>query len=269
MLSDPVLAASDLWFIGDAFLNEIYHTLSYLKTEANAARNTKRQMPYMYDYYNIKCFTPNPSSVLKNVMARIVNCFIKALNDHNKLPRLVIIIPDVDILKQINHFGFGVKLLLHEAIDWILNQMQRAVEAKIDILRNKRPGAVVVNEPKFIWVKAINRLNGYSKVLALRRKFNETLEGHLAGKMNHYILDVNDKLADCNFCDQNNKLNGFGRERFWMKVDRGIELFDKRKINLRPRVHTDKSFNTQEDGGSRERRQDERTNDECRMKKRN
>ena len=206
-------------------------------------------MPYIYDYYNVKCFTPNPNTVLKDVLARLLNCFVKALNDHNKLPRLVIVIPDLDILKHINHFGFGVKYLIHEAMQWLLTQFSRAVESKVDFMRRKKPGSIIANEPKFIWVKAINRLNGYSKMLAMRNKFNNIMESHLAGKVNHYVIDISDKLADRSYCDANNTLNGFGRQKYWQEIDRCIELFDKRRITLRPLVH---AFQPQKAKSSRE-----------------
>ena len=88
-------------------------------------------------------------------MARIVNCFINALNDNMKLPRLVVIIPDHDILNYIYHYTSGISLICGSAIDWITSQVDRAVEIRKDYLRVRSIGAVSANEPKFLWIRAL------------------------------------------------------------------------------------------------------------------
>ena len=58
----------------------------------------KHDLPYLYEQYNVSCFTTVPQSLTRNMLARLVNCFIKALNDTTKLPQLVLIAVDWDIL---------------------------------------------------------------------------------------------------------------------------------------------------------------------------
>ena len=44
-------------------------------------------------------------------MAHLVNCLVKAMIDHQRLPQLVAIILDVNLLQHVdqNNLGFGVK----------------------------------------------------------------------------------------------------------------------------------------------------------------
>ena len=89
-------------------------------------------------------------------MARLVNASVKALNDNMKIPRMIVIVPDHDIINSINFFEFGIKHILHISIRWIINNMQRVLEAKIENLMNIKPGAVD-DKPKVIWVKMLQK----------------------------------------------------------------------------------------------------------------
>ena len=84
-------ALRDLWIIGDDFMNKIFHELQKLH---ESAKDRNWQDLFMYSQFNVKCFTPNPLSSLRNIAARIVNAFIKALNENNKMPDMVLVIPD-------------------------------------------------------------------------------------------------------------------------------------------------------------------------------
>ena len=96
------------------------------------------------------CFIPSPNSHVKHVIARLVNCIIKALNDAKKLPKVMVIIPDWDILKflDIDPDDEGAFVIIRKALDWILTQIQRVIEAKKDNFQRRKPGSVLSNKPK-------------------------------------------------------------------------------------------------------------------------
>ena len=205
--------------------------LNKIKTEAKIK---KKQLPYIYEYFNISCFTPNPQSFMKNVLTKLVNCVIKALNDTNKLPRIILIVPDSDLLRYIDYDDHGIKEVTKGAVEWITTQIVRAVDAKKDFLMRRKPGAVIASEPKIIWVKMIDRVNGRSSLLALRSKYNEAMEDVLSNNKNHYVMDINAEIADTTYLDQFNQLNDYGKTQYWVEIDKQIELFEKRKITLKP-----------------------------------
>ena len=228
---------NDLWIIGDAFLNRNYHTLSEIKREAERAR---KQIPYIFDYYNIQCFTPNPKSLVSEVLAKFVNCLVKALNQTLKLPKLVVVIPDDDILRYVFEDTEECKRLTKTAIRWVVNQMIRAVDAKKDNMSRRKPGAVMAKEPKFIWIKMFDRISSRERLYDYREMYNECLETLLAEKEEHYILDVNVHLQESGLFDSGDCLNAHGRKIFWIELDKGIERFDKKKVSLKPVKHEEK-----------------------------
>ena len=227
-------ARSDVWFIGDDFVNGVFHTLQHLKDKAITDR---RDPPYIYQFYNVACYTPNPKSPLRNVLARLVNCFVKALNNAKRLPRLVIIIPESDLTDYLSkNKNFDMKILATKSINWIMNQMNRALQAKEENLKSRCPGSVISTEPKFIWIKKFECISDYSTLLSLRYKYNEALQEQISKRSKHYIMDVNEAMAEKTFFDLTNKLNGRGKVHFWKEVDTQIKLFDQRKITLKPEL---------------------------------
>ena len=188
----------------------------------------------MYQYYNVFCFTPNPKSVLRNVLARLVNCLIKALNNAKKMPRMIIIIPENDLVEYLSHKNFDMKVLANKALNWVMNQMVRAVDAKIDNLRLRCPGAIVTTEPKFIWVEMFNRVTDFTKLPSVRHKYIEALQEQIRKRTRHYIIDINESMMDTSLFDMANQLNGRGTVHFWNQIDDQIKSFDYRKISLKP-----------------------------------
>ena len=108
----------------------------------------------MHDYYNVTGLLVTPLA-MANILAKLVNCLVKGLNDHIVLPCFVIMLPDSDIVNYITHFSAGTTLLSSTAIDWIARQMSRAVMSKKEFLRRKKPGSITRREPKFIWLKML------------------------------------------------------------------------------------------------------------------
>ena len=109
----------------------------------SAQKKNQKDM-FIYEQFNVKCFTLNPLSALHNVPARIVNAFIKALNECNKLPEFVIVIPDWNLPKFVNFFGDEAKLVLYEVMSWIVTSFNHAIQSKKDGLSHRKPGSVML-----------------------------------------------------------------------------------------------------------------------------
>ena len=156
-LPGDALAINDLWIVGDVFVNKNYYMLPQMKNEAKLAR---RQVPYIYDYFNVSCFTPNPDSIVRNVLSRFVNCVTKALNENVKLPRLILVISDGDIIQFVRKIADTdhVELFVDSALKWIINQMTRAIDTAKDNIQRHKPGAVLSYEPKIIWIKMMDKI---------------------------------------------------------------------------------------------------------------
>ena len=227
-----VKAISDLWIIEDSFVNDYFHALQ--ETQKEAVKSDSDQ-PFMYRKYEVKCFTARPASSVKSVPARMVNALIKALNESFRIPRFIIVVPDWDILKYINYNTYGVEKVVTEMLDWMFEKMSEAIEDKRTQLRKIKEGSVVSSEPKYVWVKMLQRMRSYEKVLKVRNKFNTVLEKMLADRNNHYVIDPNPILRDASYFTRHNDLNAEGGILFWKEIDECIKLFESRKLPLRPR----------------------------------
>ena len=222
-----------MWFIGDEFIHGIYHRLQELNTEAKIA---KGKTPYLYDMYNVRCFTANPLSEMKNVATRLVNSLVKALNDYEKLPRMILVVPDWDLLNYFRFNDGNADQLIKTILKWIINNMRKAVDAKKDFLMKSKIGAVFEGEPKIIWAKMINR-PGYKRfnaVMLQKGRFNRILEDLLADEKSHYLMDTNVATNDQSFFTDQETLNAEGCHRFWIELIEQIKLFDSKKLSLKP-----------------------------------
>ena len=134
-------------------MDEIYHELQDIKLEA---KTKKQDDPYIYQQYNVKPYYHGPLASNKDVPARIVNALVDALEDNILLPRFIIIVLQDEILNHINYYKAGLRVMIGGNINWIANNICRAIDfRKKDIIR-LRPGAVTPDEPKIIWTKFVS-----------------------------------------------------------------------------------------------------------------
>ena len=97
---------------------------------------------------------------------------------------------------------------------------------------NIRAGSVAVNEPKLIWVKALEVPQVSREHLLVREKFNHILEETLCNRKNSFILEVTG-IKTSHF-DMSHYLLAEGRIKFWQEVDERICKFDRKLISLKP-----------------------------------
>ena len=213
-----------------------------MKTEVKIA---KRPIPYIYESYNISCFTTNPLSDIHNMMTRLVNCLVKALNDNSTLPRFIIVIPEVDLLSFFSYYEetshAELETFSRIGLKWILNQFDRVLSIKKEELRKLQAGSITSSEPKIIWVTSLNRPSDTREDDRSKKIYNTNLENLIFDRYGHYIMHVNNKLDDSEYFNALNSLNARGKRRFWQSVDDNLEKFDFHRISLcperKPEVH--------------------------------
>ena len=232
-VSEPIVALKDCWIIGDLFVSQVFHTLPSRNVQNRLAH---KKSLFLYDNFTVKCFSTNPLSKIKEAPARLVNSLAHAINENRYLPRLILILPDWDMIKHIGQVTYGIYEILERLIKWVINTMIRMVDTRKDDLSHHFSGAVAFSEPKFIWFKMINRINVQDRALAVRGKFNRALENILADKHQHYIMDVSGKINDTSyFSSQRKELNDDGLNKFWSEVDKMVEQFEFDKEPFKPK----------------------------------
>ena len=118
-----------MWLIGDDFLHEIFHELQAMRIPH---REGEQLTPYLYRFYNVDCVSMSMQTVTRNVMARMINALTKGINESKFLPRMIVMIPDCDILKTINFFSFSISLILGKCLNWLINSVECIIKAKKD-----------------------------------------------------------------------------------------------------------------------------------------
>ena len=68
----------DCWIVGDQFVNDIYYALQEANQDKVKGDGSKL---YIYDSYNVKCFSSHPLSKAKEALARLLNALIHGLNE--------------------------------------------------------------------------------------------------------------------------------------------------------------------------------------------
>ena len=233
----------------------------------------KKTLPFVYNYYNISCYTASPDSLNNNVLARIVNCVIKALNDAARLPRIILVILDWDIINFVDFSESGIRMTSHAAIYWITNQIARAIAATKDNIRCKKPGVIISSEPKVIWLQTFNR-NDNDDAIDTATKFNSMMSEVLSAREHHYVMNISSKINGESLYDSRNEINGFGEVRMWQEIDLQLELFDKKKLTLKPfavkthdrernRESSKKKHRNSRDSSPEFNRKDDRGHREC------
>ena len=62
-----------------------------------------------------------------NILSRIYNSFVSALNKHAKLPLLVVIVLDDDLIEALVYTNVGVSPLLGMWFEWLATQLDAAI----------------------------------------------------------------------------------------------------------------------------------------------
>ena len=246
IISGYVAAQRDLWILGDKFINDIFQALPDLH---NSLREAKHPIPYMYDYYSITYLTEHqPTYNNNNTLARIVNTLAKGLNEQPRVPRFILVIPDIDILRFINHFGFGVSQIIGKCLNCLIKNIDIIIESCKDDLRCRKPGALHSSEPKLVWMKIFEQPNmKENQFCHVQEKFNNILENILSTKKNHYIMDISLHISfPANFFPRSSILNTRGKDVFWLETDRMLEEFDYNKNLMIPTVKEEHQYKPSE-----------------------
>ena len=238
LLSDTVTAMEDVWFVGDNFLRDIFHT--FVEMQQYAIRKRKNP-PYLYSFYNVFGYFQSKLSCVKGI-TRIYNAFLKGMNARKKLPRFIVFVMDKDLIANANYFGFGASLVLERIFEWLMKKVNANIQRRKADLFNIKPGALALTSTKVIWVRMIKRPYGsiweFDKVFALCNRCNNAIENVLAcANPQQYILSIK---VDENDFHLNGELNDQGLKSFWNEIDTCLQLFDHDKINLKPKKQVDK-----------------------------
>ena len=144
---------------------------SFIAMDNRAVKNNTPR-PYMFDKYNVKFYWKSfTSSGIESPLTRVYNAFVEGINANSHLPKTIVMMPDVNLLRCMVYYKFGASLVIGKVIGNWVNKIIVEVNDRFNKLKAKRTGAIVPGEPKFLWVGILDRPKP-DKILSQRRKYN-------------------------------------------------------------------------------------------------
>ena len=233
-----VKTLKDCWLVGDQFLCSIFPRFQQIRSDAIAER---RQSPYIYDYYNIFCWT-TPVTTVRSVPAKILNSFTEGLNNIHRMPKYVIIMPENDILNGLNYSNQLISNI-EAQVKWLIENVGKVIQRRRQDLKEERPGAIGSSfEPMVVWVKMIKRPQAdtdnrnFWKAWGSCEAFNEILEENLVCERYMYIMEITSLNDDpMHYFKPHGVLSANGMEQFWKELDYKMKKFNRKQIDLHPK----------------------------------
>ena len=191
--------------------------------------------PYLHQMYNIRNFDQCGKFRSENAMTHILNSLIEGLNEHQHIPRMVVIILDHEFLSMLHHTEFGISLMIGKCLHWLMSQVESVIEQKKCLLKHFKPGAISPLEPKLIWLKMMEKLNPSREMSMMKTKFNIILEQVLRQTGSGFIMDPHPHGAfPRNWFDSNGNMIHEGHVEFWRHIDNSVRRFNINKVGLDP-----------------------------------
>ena len=197
--------------MGDNFLADAHRMFAEL-CEESMKRSSAYTKTYLQEYYNTHSFYELAKVGVTRISTRIVNSVISGVNQTHGLPRFLVIMPDKDLLCDMDVFLPEICHLIWENVDWMVRQISMVVRRKKADLLDKKPGAIYAGYPVIVFVCMIRRLQNLGKaqsqkVYLLRAKFNDALNDSVA-RIEQKIMTIN----SCNSVDHFDQWGNLSRK---------------------------------------------------------
>ena len=193
----------------------------------------KRDEKYSYAVRHFDIDIASTSANTSNnpeIMSRLRNNLVVALNRTVVMPKIIMIVLEDDIIKTIDHKDHSLGKHYERRIKWLMSQYRRIIESFLEKLplKCKREGW-----PKFLWVSPTLHKNYKNNVE--RKKFTQTLESNALITEKTTALRVRNgwDFEDNNlFLNDQQRFTVEGLASIWSAVDQVLEFYDLSKFDL-------------------------------------
>ena len=236
VFADPVKGYDDLWIVGDNFLVKTYWP--YFKIPE---RDHSFFMTDEYEVYPI-C-NSKFNSADGNLLSRLCNIVVTALNTKPKIPKYCLIILDEDLMKYLDFCEVRVATMYGEWVDWIVKEIHSLFVDK----KAKLPKKAVKDDYPFIyWVALPNHRN--LRYYDQRRKFNLCLESVVRLFDNMRVIKLKEFWDDSPSLVIDGKLSPHALSIYWKSIDSSFK-FNVQKHSEYIQSHTGKAWMATKKGG--------------------
>ena len=170
------------------------------------------------------------------MIGRMVNALIVGLNTRERLPCLILLVIDKDLVDDVNMFNFKAEDIIADNLAWFFCQFEMLIKRKRMELSDKKPRAVYSSDLKIIVVDMLKRPLEFPQrstmqgAMSMCTSFNSILND-AAEHYGYNRIFIESCSSEYQY-DKMGKLNDRGKIDFWSEVNSLIEKFDCRKIRL-------------------------------------
>ena len=213
-------ARNSIWIISDEFGNNSFEEYFKQRQLENNGNDNYMNENFEVTGYVTSRFGSNPSGI-----GRLRNSLVHAITKQVLLPKYVVLVPDNNIIKMLNHYRFGMSTALGRLIDYLMSEFDKIVKAQNEYLptKSKQEGKF----PHFIWIHAPlhdNFTDNYE-----RGKFNKCLVTMAKLHQNTSTLELKKVWDPCNsnlFIKEARRFTSQGYTAYWDAVDKAVKYAD-------------------------------------------
>ena len=185
--------------------------------------DNSKPMSFMRRNFDIKWFASTNLDLTRSVLGRIKNQFAKAITELKIFLKLIIIIPDCDLIESLPTNKFGVSEIYGRIIHWLAAEFDKFIGIHKERLPQK---SVKAEYPSFLWIPPAQNVNFSNH--SLRGKFAKSLKSSLEIMPNHMMLKL---IKVWNYEDstlaRNNNYTTPGFIKFWESLDSAEQFWCK------------------------------------------
>ena len=215
----PVTAYDRCVFFGDDFGSRLFE--QYFKARKSIDYNGYVMANFDTVGFFTNFFNDNPSMVsrMANLMNSVIEC--KYNSKLMSLPKLIVIVPDNDIIKLLSEKDCFSSLSkpFSRILNYIMTEHERAIASYKDYL----PAKCIQDYPYILWIQAPFHDNFTDN--SLRYKFNKCLTEAVNFHLNMSTLELK-KVWDSKdsnlFIKENQRFTCDGYRSYWEAVDRTV-----------------------------------------------
>ena len=141
-----------MWLLGNEFVSRSFNQYYRLVTSKNNSEDGKYCFIHfeLFDYSSTRY-----ASSLRNILPRLTSLLAKAIRECKYLPKVIVIVPDDDIIKQLGIHAPS-KASLHIILSYLLEEMHRIILKYKNDLDIK---AKVDCFPQMVWIAPLLHRN--------------------------------------------------------------------------------------------------------------
>ena len=180
---------------------------------------------YMRINYEVNSYYNDELSNTRNIMARVRNALIFAMNKEWFLPKLIVVVLEEDIIKYVTKNSYTDEKSMSMCITHIVNDFRKAIASFKDVLPSKSKRH---NWPHVLWILPVQHV--LFKNFVVRQRFSRQFEKIVAMQHNMSALKLRqvwDEHDTSLYLPDYNRFTSLGYKTYWAAVDCTVKYCDK------------------------------------------